>query len=1194
MKANNKILSRTLTFMLVLIMLLGCMSGIALAAPADEVAAHKTLVESLPISDSIKSSVLFYLPLNGDFSYDGKSTNTVAVENSETNPITFVDSSDRGAVAKFTGNHQYDNSSINLGLIDYGKGDTTMDVSFACWIKNDATSQPDPAIVSNKNWWSGANAGFYFGCYQNHSLLRLNLKAEGQNRVDMFGTPVNDNNWHYVVMTMDRHTGVYTLFVDGVKVETATYSNTALLDINTGFPTRIGSDGIGQTGFVGLMSDFMMFDTALSAAEVTELMEYFSSNSVTPAYPEATYDGNLVNNLPASVKDDILFYFPLKNGFNYGGKSTNTVTVENDLTGYAAPISFVRDANRGIVADFKGVGDGSDTRLNNNINLGMIDYGKGDNTMDFSFGFWYKAAVNRPGPTFVSNKNWYSGANPGYVVGQETSAGVLRLNLKAEGQIRIDSINNTSVADGKWHYMVLTLDRQAGTYTLYKDGVQAEVANNSNTALLDINTIYPTRIGSDGLGQFGLDGQLSEFVMFDKALSAVEVMELAKSYGLEPPKSPLTYTLSNEKTDAQVGDMFTTTLKIENKTADIYDNVSATLVTSGHNSKTAQVTLSTQDVLLPGESTTLTWTTKVTSGGLISTIVYINADDSDTAKIQGQPVNIPTNSAGWYNVDGHSHTVYSDGSGTVAQNLEQARQNAVNALVQTDHHNSNGWNDAKTYVANNPENGMLPIRGNEYTTSTGHAIVLDIPESFVSTSYSGLSWKAMLAQAKTMGSLLFIAHPFEPGGTFWNHGYDDEGYVGLEVWSNYWGPRFAYNQQAFDKWDALNREGRKLYGITVTDAHSARMIGQNWMSVYLPNGLNTKNLMEGMSVGSMYGSNGPHLELTAVANGKTGMMGDSLEVVAAGQDITFNVKGNYADGLNRLIVIKNGVKEQTITIGDISFDKNITLNVKPGDFVRVELEGYEAYGKTFVTNNTHATDGKCAPFAFSNPIFFDEGEEVVDKTALDAVIAEAELLDENKYTADSWNVLAAALENAKAVNASETCTQAQVDAAAEELKAAIEALVAKTFTVKFVDFDGTVLKEDTVKYGKAAAAPADPAREGYTFDGWDEDFSNITADMTVTAQYTINAVSPTLKNAATSANEFISIEETKKNSGVWILSFTVMETYSNGEIKVVSYAVEINANNANVDGSYDLGSYALIYDIKGNGSNIKEFRIILN
>ena len=58
-----------------------------------------------------------------------------------------------------------------------------------------------------------------------------------------------------------------------------------------------------------------------------------------------------------------------------------------------------------------------------------------------------------------------------------------------------------------------------------------------------------------------------------------------------------------------------------------------------------------------------------------------------------------------------------------------------------------------------------------------------------------------------------------------------------------------------------------------------------------------------------------------------------------------------------------------------------------------------------------------------------------------------------------------------------------------------------TYTVTFKDWDGTVLKTQEVQYGGDAEAPADPTRTGYTFTGWDKEFTNITADLVVTAQY---------------------------------------------------------------------------------------------
>jgi len=62
--------------------------------------------------------------------------------------------------------------------------------------------------------------------------------------------------------------------------------------------------------------------------------------------------------------------------------------------------------------------------------------------------------------------------------------------------------------------------------------------------------------------------------------------------------------------------------------------------------------------------------------------------------------------------------------------------------------------------------------------------------------------------------------------------------------------------------------------------------------------------------------------------------------------------------------------------------------------------------------------------------------------------------------------------------------------------------VLATHTVNFLDWNGAVLKTQTVAHGSPATAPANPTRTGYTFAGWSpNDFSTITGDLTVTAQY---------------------------------------------------------------------------------------------
>ena len=117
-----------------------------------------------------------------------------------------------------------------------------------------------------------------------------------------------------------------------------------------------------------------------------------------------------------------------------------------------------------------------------------------------------------------------------------------------------------------------------------------------------------------------------------------------------------------------------------------------------------------------------------------------------------------------------------------------------------------------------------------------------------------------------------------------------------------------------------------------------------------------------------------------------------------------------------------------------------------------------------------------------------------------------------------------------------------LDTAANTITTEIETLV-KRFTVTFVNADGTVLSTQHIKEGEDAVAPSEtptlkPDVEYiYTFSGWDKDFTNITEDTTVTAQYSTTEQVYYLRG---SFNGWMAIDKmTKGENGIYTFETTL-------------------------------------------------------
>ena len=73
------------------------------------------------------------------------------------------------------------------------------------------------------------------------------------------------------------------------------------------------------------------------------------------------------------------------------------------------------------------------------------------------------------------------------------------------------------------------------------------------------------------------------------------------------------------------------------------------------------------------------------------------------------------------------------------------------------------------------------------------------------------------------------------------------------------------------------------------------------------------------------------------------------------------------------------------------------------------------------------------------------------------------------------------------------------------------------YTVNFTDWNGKVLKSQSVGYGGNASPPSNPSRTGYTFTGWNGTYTNVTSNRTITAGYRINTYTVTFNSNGGSA-----------------------------------------------------------------------------
>ncbi len=156
----------------------------------------------------------------------------------------------------------------------------------------------------------------------------------------------------------------------------------------------------------------------------------------------------------------------------------------------------------------------------------LLQFGQ---TTDFTVSFWARLTSWTADLPFISNKNWNSGANQGWVIAPE-SDGRLQWNLGGAPGTRKDYDGTAGTfSDGAWHHVLVSFDRD-GVAQSFVDGLHVSsqpLTANAN----DVSTpaSLALNIGQDGTGQYTWNGQasaadarLDDLLIWRRALGAEE------------------------------------------------------------------------------------------------------------------------------------------------------------------------------------------------------------------------------------------------------------------------------------------------------------------------------------------------------------------------------------------------------------------------------------------------------------------------------------------------------------------------------------------------------------------------------------------------------------------------------------------------------------------------------------------------
>lgn len=509
------------------------------------------------------------------------------------------------------------------------------------------------------------------------------------------------------------------------------------------------------------------------------------------------------------------------------------------------------------------------------------------------------------------------------------------------------------------------------------------------------------------------------------SITALWISLLLSSFSIVSADAALSLSVATDKVSYNAGEAVIVTATIKNNGSTSLSNFQIVADTAaalvGVDNREEKI-----ETLSAGETVTVTRTLRAIEGGRPTLRVQVKSQNGTVLAEKQQHISVK--GAGWYAGDNHTHSVYSDGGNTIAQNSASAYAEGLSWLYSTDHNNMAQFKEAAGVNATYLLGDFLNISGNEISShNRGHAVGYRLPYAESSNfttetpgggnwyiddlGSSGQNWQTIVDTVNGWGGIVYAAHP--NGGKKTSQRitlsldeiYHIKGLAGVEVWNA--SQRFDHPQNvgAFKIWDTLNVRGDKLLGIANSDAHGVPDIGSAHIKGYLT-ALTQKNIDQLLAGGSFYGTNGPDLWLDINGVG----MGQTLKITGNTTTARITVKASddkfpltkitlyklhvtgtvseqaafvdyqYSDNgylydVNDTIDTKTVVKTWDLTKQKCyTFSDTLELTSNHGDFFRIEVQSEK---NTHYDNNVASAKNN-GGFAYSNPIWVEKADKAND------------------------------------------------------------------------------------------------------------------------------------------------------------------------------------------------------------------------